>query len=264
MLSLAASGAVDGVRIDHPDGLADPAGYFRRLQLRYAELAGLRSAPTAPGEPLAAKPLYVAIEKIVAPHEQVPADWAVHGTTGYRFANVVNGLLIDGAAKARLDRVWRAFVRDEAEDFDELSWRCRHAVMDGALAGELTVLSTALLRLAREDRRTRDFTLNHAAPDAGRHGGVVSGLSHLHHRQAERAGPPLHRLGDRPRAPAQPGRGRERLRLPAPRAARQAAARRAGGPGPSATTPSRGGCSSSPRRSPPRASRTPRCTATTG
>ncbi len=158
VLSLAASGAVDGMRIDHPDGLADPAGYFRRLQLRYAELAGVE-LDDHPGEPLAAKPLYVAIEKIVAPHEKVPADWAIHGTTGYRFANVVNGLLIDAKAKSRLDRAWRAFVRDEAEDFDELSWRCRHAVMDGALAGELSVLATALLRLARADRRTRDFTL---------------------------------------------------------------------------------------------------------
>jgi len=159
VLSLSANGAVDGVRIDHPDGLADPAGYFRRLQLRHAELAGLALLDT-PGQPLAAKPLYVVVEKIVAPHEKTPPDWAVHGTTGYRFANLVNGLLIDGSSKSRLDRAWRAFVRDEAEDFDELSWSCRHAVMDGALAGELTVLATMLLRLAREDRRTRDFTLN--------------------------------------------------------------------------------------------------------
>ncbi|MEP7101756.1 MAG: malto-oligosyltrehalose synthase, partial [Burkholderiales bacterium] len=98
--------------------------------------------------------------KIVAPHEQVPAEWAVHGTTGYRFANVVNGLLIDGDAKRHLDRAWRAFAPDEAEDFDELDWRCRHVVMAGSLAAELMVLSAALLRLARADRRTRDFTLN--------------------------------------------------------------------------------------------------------
>ncbi len=159
VLSLAASGAVDGLRIDHPDGLADPAAYFQRLQLRYAQLAGL-DLPDPAGKALAHKPLYVVIEKIVAPHEQVPADWAVHGTTGYRFANIVNGLFVDGAAKLRLDRCWRAFAGDEAKDFDELSWRCRHAVMDGALAGELTVLANALRRLAREDRRTRDFTFN--------------------------------------------------------------------------------------------------------
>ena len=160
VLSLAASGAVDGMRIDHPDGLADPAGYFRRLQQRYAELIGAKLKAAADELPRPETPLYVVIEKITAPHEQLPSQWAVHGTTGYRFANVVNGLMIDGGAKSRLDRAWRAFVRDEAESFDELAWHCRHIVMDGTLSGELTVLSTALLRLAREDRRTRDFTLN--------------------------------------------------------------------------------------------------------
>ena len=69
-------------------------------------------------------------------------------------------MLVDGSAKARLDRSWRLFAPDEAQDFDTLSWYCRHVVMDGTLAGQLTVLSNALLRLAREDRRTRDFTLN--------------------------------------------------------------------------------------------------------
>jgi (1->4)-alpha-D-glucan 1-alpha-D-glucosylmutase len=160
VLDLAAGGAVDGLRVDHPDGLADPAGYFRRLQQRYAERAGLPPPRFADADSTPQLPLYVVVEKIAAAHEQVPRDWAVHGTTGYRFANLVNGLMIDGEAKARLDRTWRAFVRDEAEDFDTLAWHCRHVVMDGTLAGELTVLSTALLRLAREDRRTRDFTLN--------------------------------------------------------------------------------------------------------
>ena len=158
VLELAASGAVDGLRIDHPDGLADPAGYFRRLQQRFAEVAGL-PASAGDAEP-AALPLYVVVEKIVAPHEEVPRDWAVHGSTGYRFSNVVNGLLVDGGAKNRLDRVWRAFVGDEAEEFHTPSWQGCHVVMAGPMAGELTVLATALRRLARADRRTRDFTLN--------------------------------------------------------------------------------------------------------
>lgn len=159
ILELAASGAVDGLRLDHPDGLADPAGYFSQLQRRYAQRAGL--PPPRPASDGAAPelPLYVVAEKIVAAHEQVPRDWALHGTTGYRFANVVNGLLIDAGARSRLDRSWRVFAPDEAEDFDELARRCRHLVMDGSLAGELTVLAQRLLRLAREDRRTRDFTL---------------------------------------------------------------------------------------------------------
>jgi (1->4)-alpha-D-glucan 1-alpha-D-glucosylmutase len=160
VLDLAASGKVDGLRIDHPDGLLDPAGYFRRLQERYAQLVGYPGAVSAGEEGAPAWPLYVVAEKIIAPHEQLPADWALHGTTGYRFANVVNGLFIDPAAKPRLDRAWRAFVRDEADDFEELAYRCRRIVMATSLSGELTVLANALLRLARADRRTRDFTLN--------------------------------------------------------------------------------------------------------
>ncbi|MCW5631772.1 MAG: malto-oligosyltrehalose synthase [Rubrivivax sp.] len=161
VLELAAAGAIDGLRIDHPDGLADPAAYFERLQRRYAEPARLSPSPRAEaGGERPALPLYVVVEKIVAAHEQLPREWAVHGTTGYRFANVVNALLVDAGAKARLDRTWRLFVREEAEDFDTLAWHCRVLVMEGALSGELTVLATALLRLARADRRTRDFTLN--------------------------------------------------------------------------------------------------------
>jgi (1->4)-alpha-D-glucan 1-alpha-D-glucosylmutase len=160
VLSLAASGAIDGLRIDHPDGLADPAAYFARLQQRFAEIAGLKAPELGSSARGAALPLYVVVEKIVAPHEKVPADWAVHGTTGYRFANVINGLLIDASAKHRLDRAWHVFAGDEAEDFETLAWRGRHQVMEGSLAGELTVLANRLLRLAREDRRTRDFTLH--------------------------------------------------------------------------------------------------------
>ncbi len=160
MLQLAAEGAIDGLRVDHPDGLADPAAYFRRLQCRYAQLCG--SAEPGPGDAgeRAAWPLYVVAEKILAPHEQLPRDWALHGTTGYRFANVVNGVLVDPRARARLDRAWRAAVRDEAQDFEALSRLGRRLVMAGPLAGELGVLSNSLLRLAREDRRTRDFTFS--------------------------------------------------------------------------------------------------------
>ncbi len=160
VLDLATRGQVDGFRIDHPDGLHDPAGYFRRLQERYAQLCGAPGAATSAEGERPARPLYVVAEKIVAAHEQLPSDWAVHGTTGYRFANVVNGLFIDTAAKSRLDRAWRAFVGAEAVDFDDIARDCRRLVMATSLAGEMSVLAAALLRLARADRRTRDFTLN--------------------------------------------------------------------------------------------------------
>jgi (1->4)-alpha-D-glucan 1-alpha-D-glucosylmutase len=152
IFDLVAAGQVDGLRIDHPDGLLDPAGYFRRLQQTHVSETDSQVPPED-------RPLYVVAEKIIAPHEQLP-DWPLHGTTGYRFLNVVTGLLVDASAKGRLDRVWRAFVGDEAEHFEELAYRGRQLVLASTLAGELAVMTQALLRLARADRRTRDFTLN--------------------------------------------------------------------------------------------------------
>jgi (1->4)-alpha-D-glucan 1-alpha-D-glucosylmutase len=137
--SLVQSGAVEALRIDHPDGLYDPKAYFRRL---------LQAC---------AKPVYVAVEKIVAPFESVPEDWAVHGTTGYRFANVVNGLFVDPAAETRITRVYRAFVRDDTP-YEEITRRTRRSVLRTALASELTVLTSRLARISRSDRATRDFT----------------------------------------------------------------------------------------------------------
>lgn len=158
VLELAASGVVDGLRIDHPDGLYDPAQYFRRLQEGFARRAGIAFPERdATGRP--ARPLYVAIEKIAAPHEDVPGSWHVHGTTGYRFAMVVNGVLVDGSARAKFDRIWHAFTHED-ESFEELAYLGKRAIMRSALAAELTVMSTELLRIARADRRTRDYTFN--------------------------------------------------------------------------------------------------------
>lgn len=151
ILALAVAGRIDGLRIDHPDGLYDPAAYFARLQQRYAELAGHGADEE--------RPLYVVIEKIEAPHEQLP-QWPIHGTTGYRFASLVNGLFVDAAARLRVDRAWRAFVGEEALDFDQAKYLCRRAITRSTLAAELSTLANRLLRIARADRRTRDFTLS--------------------------------------------------------------------------------------------------------
>lgn len=157
VLDLLVDGKVDGVRLDHPDGLYDPAQYFRRLQERYAQHAGIDVTPPDDGRP--ACPLYVLVEKITAGHEHVPENWAVHGTTGYRFATVVNGLFVDGSARSKFDRIYRAFIGEEL-DLDEVVYRGKRTTMRSALASELTVLANALLRIARADRRTRDYTFN--------------------------------------------------------------------------------------------------------
>ncbi len=158
VLELAAAGAVDGLRIDHPDGLYDPAQYFRRLQEGYARRIGaVLPEHGANGRP--SRPLYVVVEKIAAPHEDVPESWHVHGTTGYRFANVVNGVLVDAGASAKFDRIWHSFSREE-QSFGEDAYQGKRAIMRSALASELTVLSSQLLRIAHADRRTRDYTFN--------------------------------------------------------------------------------------------------------
>jgi (1->4)-alpha-D-glucan 1-alpha-D-glucosylmutase len=146
VLRLAAEGKVDGLRIDHSDGLYDPAQYFERLQRGYARRGGRGT-------------LYVVAEKIAAHHERVPEDWAIAGTTGYRFSALANGLFVDRAARARLERTWRSFSGVEV-DFAEIAWRGRRAVLKSALAAELTMLATELWRLARAEPKTRDYTLN--------------------------------------------------------------------------------------------------------
>ena len=141
VLDLLKQGAVEALRIDHPDGLFDPKAYFRKLQERCG------------------RPTYVLVEKIVAPFENVNEQWAVHGTTGYRFANVVNGLFVDTAAEARLTRTYQAFVGD-GDSFEEIAHRCKRLILRSGLASELTVLTSRLARIARADRATRDFTFN--------------------------------------------------------------------------------------------------------
>ncbi|MEJ8813153.1 malto-oligosyltrehalose synthase [Variovorax ureilyticus] len=157
-LDLAARGWVDGLRIDHPDGLLDPAQYFQRLQdgfaLRCGEPKGVAGADGRPS-----RPLYVVAEKIAAPHEEVPEAWAIHGTTGYRFANVANAVLVERGSARRLDRIWRSFTGTGAR-FDEIVRQAKQEVVRGALASDLEVLALALLRIAKSSWRSSDYTLN--------------------------------------------------------------------------------------------------------
>jgi (1->4)-alpha-D-glucan 1-alpha-D-glucosylmutase len=156
-LELVARGAADGLRIDHPDGLRDPAQYFRRLQRGVARRKGLLLAEPDGQRP--GRAVYLVAEKIAASHENVPDTWALHGTTGYRYGAVLNGLFVDTDAEARFDRVWREFTRDDMR-FDEHVYQGKRAIVRDALASELTVLATELLRIARAHRRTRDHTFN--------------------------------------------------------------------------------------------------------
>lgn len=165
ILELIAQGKVQGLRIDHPDGLYDPAGYFRQLQARAAAPQTIavpeQRTPLPDAEPAGeeGKPLYLLVEKILASHERLRPDWAVHGTTGYDFTNLVNGLFVDAAAEGKMDRIYREFVGDGPEP-DELLYGCKKLIMRTAMASELHVLTQQLSRIAELDRHTRDFTLS--------------------------------------------------------------------------------------------------------
>ncbi|MGE0115562.1 MAG: malto-oligosyltrehalose synthase [Steroidobacteraceae bacterium] len=145
--SLIDAGMVDGLRVDHVDGLYDPEGYLQQVQAR-------SHRPATDG-----KPLYVVVEKILASHERLPLQWAVHGTTGYDFATVVNSWLVDTAAEETLTRIHHDFVGRTLE-FDDLAYQSKKLIMRISLAAEIGVLATQLDRIAQLDRHTADFTRN--------------------------------------------------------------------------------------------------------
>jgi (1->4)-alpha-D-glucan 1-alpha-D-glucosylmutase len=148
VLSMVAEGKVDGLRVDHPDGLYDPAQYFARLR------RSITGAANGSGDPR-----YVVIEKILTGAEKLPREWPVNGTTGYDFANLVNGLFVEPAAASRIERIYRSFIGDKV-DYDDLAYRCRRLIIRVALASELNVLAHQLTRIALSRRHTCDFTLN--------------------------------------------------------------------------------------------------------
>ena len=145
-------GRVHGLRIDHVDGLFDPRQYLERLQLRYREG---RAGETAVGNP---NDLYVVVEKILAHHETLPAEWPVAGTTGYEFLNEVNGLFVDREGEAALSACYLEFV-SAVPSFDETAYRGRKLAMEQELASELWVLANEINHLTESDWFTRDFTL---------------------------------------------------------------------------------------------------------
>ncbi|MDQ2637567.1 MAG: malto-oligosyltrehalose synthase, partial [Actinomycetota bacterium] len=142
-------GVVTGLRIDHPDGLALPGAYFERLQ----HLA------TGPGEAPADHGLFVVIEKVLAGDDELPAEWAVDGTTGYEFLNAVNGLFVSRAQLGAMERVYGRFTGGR-EPFAEVTYAAKKHVMATTFVSELERLALMLNRISESDRRSRDFTLN--------------------------------------------------------------------------------------------------------
>ena len=150
VLKLLAEGKIDGLRIDHPDGLYDPLQYFLRLQ----EHAAMRFLPGQGN-----KAVYIVVEKILAAHENLREDWPVHGTTGYDFCNLVNGLFVVPESRAALERTWRAFS-EHRPGFEEMVYEGKQQMMKQAMSSELNVLAGQLSRISEMLPHTRDYTTN--------------------------------------------------------------------------------------------------------
>ncbi|HKA31489.1 MAG TPA: malto-oligosyltrehalose synthase, partial [Candidatus Binatia bacterium] len=145
-------GRVQGIRLDHIDGLFDPRAYCRKLQ----EFART-SAPH--GDRHERQRFYVVVEKILARHETLRSDWEIAGTTGYDFISLVNGLFVDPAGESGCDLTYRDFVGDPGP-FRDILLAAKDTVIETLLAGELNVLANALERIAERDWSTRDYTMH--------------------------------------------------------------------------------------------------------
>jgi len=190
LLRLVREGRIAGLRIDHPDGLRDPAGYLWQLQRScfvalargQLERSGLdapddldarlgelfdqdhqaKGAGEGKGNGRCPREMYVVVEKILALGEELPADWPVHGTTGYDFLNVVNDLFVARANERSFGTIYERFQRGAGPTprFRDLSNSARKLVMLISLGSEVNELGYLLKRIAGSDRRHRDFTLN--------------------------------------------------------------------------------------------------------
>jgi (1->4)-alpha-D-glucan 1-alpha-D-glucosylmutase len=140
---LIASGELQGLRLDHVDGLLDPAQYFQRLQ----DFVHARKPSGGP--------FYLVMEKILGEDEPLPQFPGVAGTTGYECLNLISRLLVDNRGRAGLDRLWHDISQD-GRTFDLILQAAKRHVLENILASEFTMLARLLARIAAGHYRTRD------------------------------------------------------------------------------------------------------------
>ena len=144
-------GLIDGVRVDHIDGLADPAAYCRTLRARLDALAIERPEGADRG------PAYIVVEKILGPGEQLPIDWGVDGTTGYDFMNQVSALQHDPAGETALTELWST-VSGRPADFETEELTAREEMLRTAFDRQLDATAEAFYAIAAGNPETRDLT----------------------------------------------------------------------------------------------------------
>ncbi|UAW97741.1 malto-oligosyltrehalose synthase [Halopseudomonas nanhaiensis] len=148
VFELVENGSIDGLRIDHVDGLANPRAYCRRLRRRVDSLRGAQGSGHFP----------IYVEKIIGEGEALPTGWGVDGTTGYEFMNQVSLLQHDVGGREQLETLWNSLSGRPA-DFLEEVYEARKLVLAGSLAGDLESVAQGLLQIARFHIDTRDLTL---------------------------------------------------------------------------------------------------------
>ncbi|PMZ77516.1 malto-oligosyltrehalose synthase [Pseudomonas sp. FW305-70] len=145
IFQLVAEGLIDGLRIDHIDGLADPRGYCRKLRRRVDSLSAGRHLP-------------IFVEKILGEGESLHLDWSVDGTTGYEFMNQLSLLQHDPRGAQTLAERWQRHSERPA-DFSQEAQLARQQILNGSLAGDFESVAQALLQVARDNLMSRDLTL---------------------------------------------------------------------------------------------------------
>lgn len=148
-LRLIGQGVLDGLRLDHVDGLADPRGYLRRLRAQVDKAGRRRGLP--PGK------VVLLVEKILAPGEHLPRDWPVQGTTGYDFMDQVSGVLHDPNGQPALTRLWVAHS-GRSGDFAQEEFQARGELLEGSLQAEFNRALHAAMATARLDLASREFS----------------------------------------------------------------------------------------------------------
>jgi (1->4)-alpha-D-glucan 1-alpha-D-glucosylmutase len=152
IFELVATGAVNGLRIDHVDGLYNPRAFIAQWQQWAAE--HLEVQPDAQG-----RTLYLLVEKILGTGERLSSDWLCHGTTGYDNLAVVNQVFVQEAHQRQIEQIYSRFTKQSLR-YDDLIYDCKNLIMTSSMSGEINALGHQLNVLSERNRRSRDFTLN--------------------------------------------------------------------------------------------------------
>lgn len=150
LLSLIKAGVIQGLRIDHIDGLADPKGYLEMLREDIGKCF--------PDNPERAKDFPIVVEKILEGDEKLKASWKADGTTGYDALNNVQGLFLDEKAKDSLTQTYQTFTGDRGS-FHEKSSAAKKEVVEQFLCSEIDELAVLAKKIANHSPMTRDFNV---------------------------------------------------------------------------------------------------------